>query len=327
MRVLQVSCVRASSERRSGFSRVRYTTLSRTLSSEVRDKVSQTRFRVSGCKHRGIDISSPLVCEYNSVNRENSRKPITKNRKPRPEAAFTLIELLVVIAIISILAALLMPAVRSARNKALKAYCGSNLRQIQLGWAMYSGDHDGYLVPIYTKASRGQPQWLWVDREHQRGVDAYVQNYDVFSCPASPLDVYGLRYPTKYGINSEPSFASSQASKTAPPGPPYPTDPNASRPWPHEFNLAHPVMTIAFIDAGEDSGKRSRYATSSTGAAQMSMNFPKHTGYWHDEHANFALADGHVDSATIEDSTDFTHYDKKGYTFRTGHDGMSMYQP
>jgi len=244
----------------------------------------------------------------------------------RDSKGFTLIELLVVIAIISILAALLMPAVRSARNKALKTYCGSNLRQIQLGWVMYIGDHDGYLVPNYTNASRGQPQWWWVDTAYQRGVDAYVQNYDVFACPASPLEVYGPRFPTKYGINSMTSFAPPRASKTAPQGPPYP---GPVYPWPHEINLAHPVMTIAFIDAGAESfdPKRSRYATSSTGAAQMSMNFPKHTGYWHDEHANFVLADGHIDSATIEDSTDFTHYDKKGYTFRTGHDGMSMFLP
>ena len=278
----------------------------------------------------GIRIS---VGKYRILNPENQnprtepRKPITKNRKPRPEAAFTLIELLVVIAIIAILAALLLPAMKSARNMALKAYCASNLRQLQIGWKMYSGDHEGYLVPIYTKADRGKPQWFWVDRDHQRGVDAYVQNYEVYSCPASPLDVHAHRFPTKYGINSEPSFASSQASKTAPPGPPYDSNPSGARPWPHELNLVHPVMTIAFIDAGESSGNRSRYATSSTGAAQMSMNFPKHTGYWHDEHANFVLADGHIDSATIEDSTDFTHYDKKGYTFRTGHDGMSMFLP
>jgi prepilin-type N-terminal cleavage/methylation domain-containing protein/prepilin-type processing-associated H-X9-DG protein len=247
--------------------------------------------------------------------------------RERKRSAFTLIELLVVIAIISILAALLLPAVKSAKDRALKAYCSSNLRQIQLGWAMYSGDHDGYLVPNYTYASRDQPVWHWVDTAYQRGVDAYVQNYEVFSCPASPLDVYAPRLPTKYGINSMSSFAPPLASKAAPPGPPYPTGPGKPFPWPHELNLVHPVMTIAFIDAGEDFGAHSRYATSSTGAAQMAANFPKHTGYWHDEHANFALADGHVDSATIEDSTDFTHYDKKGYTFRTGHDGMSMYVP
>ena len=249
----------------------------------------------------------------------------------RVKRAFTLIELLVVIAIISILAALLVPAVRRARDRALSILCVSNLRQIQLGWKMYVGDHDGDLVPAYTAASRGNPTWHWVDTAYQFGVDAYVQNYEVFSCPASPLEVYGSRLPTKYGINSVSSFAPPLASKSVPhvlPGEPYPSPPSPF-PWPHEMNLVHPVMTIAFIDAGADAFNptRSRYATSSTGAAQMAANFPKHTGYWHDEHANFALADGHVDSATIEDSTDFTHYDKKGYTFRTGHDGMSMYLP
>ena len=63
------------------------------------------------------------------------------------------------------------------------------------------------------------------------------------------------------------------------------------------------IRPLEKIDAGEDSEKHSCYAVSSTGTAQIVMNFPKHTGYWHDEHVNFALADGRVDSATIKDST------------------------
>jgi len=60
--------------------------------------------------------------------------------------AFTLIELLVVIAIIAVLMAVLMPALRFARQQGQRAVCLNNLEQLMTAWIMYADEHDGRIV-------------------------------------------------------------------------------------------------------------------------------------------------------------------------------------
>jgi len=62
--------------------------------------------------------------------------------------AFTLIELLVVIAIIALLMAILVPVLRSARERAHRVVCLSNLRQLTFAWFTYANEHDGKIVPV-----------------------------------------------------------------------------------------------------------------------------------------------------------------------------------
>ncbi len=230
------------------------------------------------------------------------KNPNTSRRQAK--AGFTLIELLVVMAIISILAALLMPALKRARNQAQSVACMNNLRQCGLLSHLYSVDNGGWAVPSYEPTG-AQRHWTTLLITNKYIGHPSLGKPSIFLCPANrpkgwptadlgsdeagavggAMRCYGIRYPADG--ESEFNIGGSNVRDPNPAGPNY--GPPANFLW---MGDTHCVSSINFGVVGDQVSIFLAWGSSYT--SPYPYEAPLHLR--HNNRGNFLFGDNHVSS-------------------------------
>jgi len=119
--------------------------------------------------------------------------PVKRSFSPLPKSAFTLIELLVVVAIIAILAAILLPALNSARERGRSASCINQEKQLALSVISYADGSDGWGPAASVSGFTRWPASMYVA--------GYLPDLNVLVCPSAMEYTYSEYHKLARGLS------------------------------------------------------------------------------------------------------------------------------
>lgn len=237
--------------------------------------------------------------------------PVIRHRK-----AFTLVELLVVIGIISVLIAILLPALNGARKEANRFKCQSNLRQLMLATTMYINDGKGQLPfcswNLNADDTNAYPfNWLFEDLTHRAGEAGdlsgswtsphppadgamtgllwpYLTNLEVYHCPLAPDDgtQVACEWMTSYLMNG----AQCGYGRLG-----YAGSGTQNIPGLKLSRIINPTDSVLFFEADDTVATGMEWNDGAGRATEENLSTRHYTG------ANVACFDGHVEWWSIAD--------------------------
>lgn len=251
------------------------------------------------------------------MNCQQSRISYPTGRSGRTACGFTLIELLVVVAIISILAALLLPALTRTKEQARTILCLNNQKQLHAAWQLYGTDHRrlpknldygmgvllseanwvgggmSYETDVQSRPLSDATNTVLLIDERRTQLAPFLKSAGAFKCPSdlSYAIRAGIQYPCarSYSMNGYIG----QSSRISDLG-------RLHYYKPEDFTRPGPARTFVFLDEHEDSVNDGFFFVGLQTDEAVGWNDVPASR--HRKAANFAFADGHAEKHRWRDS-------------------------